>query len=230
MPEYIKRLIMAGESQVLDFKFEISDYRKIARTLVAFSNTDGGRLLIGVKDNGAIAGVRSDEEYFMVEGASRLYCRPEVRFSVREWQVEGRKVLEVIIEQGKQKPYRAQEPEGTWTAYIRQGDQNFKAPAILLKVWERQQSGRGTTIFFRNQERTLLRYLEVNESISLSKFRRLAGLSAQQAEMILADFIVLGLLKLEFSGQGMHFSLVTDYRRIIKSLKKEESGLEESNI
>ena len=57
--EYIHILIAEGEHQQQDFKFEISDARKIARTLSAFSNTDGGRLLIGVKDNGKIAGVRS---------------------------------------------------------------------------------------------------------------------------------------------------------------------------
>ncbi|MCK4854687.1 MAG: ATP-binding protein, partial [Bacteroidales bacterium] len=61
---------------MLDFKFEISDARKIARTLVAFSNTDGGKLLIGVKDNGKIAGIRSEEEYHMLEAAAELYCRP----------------------------------------------------------------------------------------------------------------------------------------------------------
>ena len=35
---YIERLIKEGEHQLLDFKFEISDSRKIAKTLVAFSN------------------------------------------------------------------------------------------------------------------------------------------------------------------------------------------------
>jgi predicted HTH transcriptional regulator len=54
---YIKNLIKQGEHQQLDFKFEITDSKKIARSLVAFANTDGGKLLIGVKDNGAIAGV-----------------------------------------------------------------------------------------------------------------------------------------------------------------------------
>ena len=83
MPDYIKRLIAEGEHQMLDFKFEVSDFRKIARTLVAFSNTDGGRLLVGVKDNGTIAGVRSEEEYFMIEGAARIYCKPEVHFKVK---------------------------------------------------------------------------------------------------------------------------------------------------
>jgi len=59
MSRYIQKLIEEGEHQRLDFKFEITDARRLARTLVAFANTDGGRLLIGVKDNGAVAGVRS---------------------------------------------------------------------------------------------------------------------------------------------------------------------------
>ena len=224
MPDYIKQLISGGESQVLDFKFEISDYRKIAKTLVAFSNTDGGRLLVGVKDNGAIAGVRSDEEYFMVEGASRLYCRPEVRFSVREWQVDGRKVLEVIISRGKERPYMSQEADGRWTAYVRQGDQNFKAHVVLLKVWQRENSGKGTTVHFREAEMILLRYLEEGRCITLSKFRRLAGLSSSRAESILVDFMTLKLLKLEFSGNSVQFSLTAAYRRIIASLGIEEEG------
>ena len=59
--QYIRQLVSEGEHCHQDFKFEISDARKIARSLSAFANTEGGRLLIGVKDNGKIAGVRSDE-------------------------------------------------------------------------------------------------------------------------------------------------------------------------
>ena len=106
MNNYIKHLIEGGENQQLDFKFEIADSRKIARTLVAFANTDGGHLLVGVKDNGAVAGVRSDEEFFMAEGAARMYCRPEVPFEVRDWNVDGRRVLEIIIPKSDQRPHR----------------------------------------------------------------------------------------------------------------------------
>ena len=59
--EYIYRLIAEGEHQTQDFKFEISDACKIARSISAFANTDGGRLLVGGKDNGKIAGVRAEE-------------------------------------------------------------------------------------------------------------------------------------------------------------------------
>ena len=45
MESYLKKLIAEGENQQLDFKYCISDSRKIARTLSAFANTDGGRIL-----------------------------------------------------------------------------------------------------------------------------------------------------------------------------------------
>ena len=72
----VEEWIAEGEHQRLDFKFEVSDSKKIARTLCAFANTDGGRLLIGVKDNGAVSGIRSEEEYYMIEAAAGMYCRP----------------------------------------------------------------------------------------------------------------------------------------------------------
>ena len=95
----IEALIEQGEHQQLDFKFEVSDSKKIARTLSAFANTDGGRLLIGVKDNGAISGVRSEEEYYMIEAASKMYTHPEVPFTAKRWDVNGKTVLEVYIAQ-----------------------------------------------------------------------------------------------------------------------------------
>jgi len=51
MDNYLRKLIAEGENQHLDFKYCVSDSRKIARTLSAFANSDGGRLLIGVRDN-----------------------------------------------------------------------------------------------------------------------------------------------------------------------------------
>ena len=67
-----------GEHVHQDFKFAITDARKIAKSLSAFANTEGGRLLIGVKDNGKIAGIRSEEELYMIEAAATMYCKPAV--------------------------------------------------------------------------------------------------------------------------------------------------------
>ena len=73
--QYLEKLISEGEHVHQDFKFAISDARKIAKSLSAFANTEGGRLLVGVKDNGKIAGVRSEEELYMIEAAAN-YSKP----------------------------------------------------------------------------------------------------------------------------------------------------------
>ena len=59
---YVLTYISEGEHLKQDFKMRIDDAQKIARSLVAFANTSGGRLLIGVKDNGNVCGVRPEEE------------------------------------------------------------------------------------------------------------------------------------------------------------------------
>ena len=121
---YIQKLILQGEHQTQDFKYCISDSRKIARSLVAFANTDGGRLLIGVKDNGRIAGVRSEEEYYMVESAAKIYSKPEIHFTTKQHILEGKTVLEVIVEPSNEKPHFARDEEGKWWAYFRKDDEN----------------------------------------------------------------------------------------------------------
>ena len=55
---YILRLISEGEHQQQDFKYKITDAMKLARSVSAFANTEGGRLLIGIRDDGAVSGVK----------------------------------------------------------------------------------------------------------------------------------------------------------------------------
>ena len=196
---HILKLISEGEHQLLDFKFEISDAHKIARSLSAFANTDGGRLLIGVKDNGAIKGIRSEEEYYMLDAAANLYCTPPVPFQVKQWGLSGKTVLEVTIPKSDKKPHFAEDPAGKWAAYIRVKDQNFPANRVLLKVWEREKLPKGVTIKFTDHEKLLLSYLEEHDSITISKFIRLTGLSRYKAEQILIRFISLRIIGMEFT-------------------------------
>ena len=204
---HIRSLISEGEHEQLDFKFEITDARRIARSLVAFANTRGGRLLIGVKDNGAIAGMRSDEEFYMVESAAKMYCKPEVDFSLREWTVNGKKVLEIIIEPSLGKPHYAATKEGKWLVYIRVADQNLLANRVLLKVWKNEKMGKGVFVKFMEPEKTLLEYLEANSTITLSKFMRIAAVSRDRAENILVKFILLKTIRIIFIAQGAFYSL-----------------------
>jgi len=201
MNNYISKLIRQGEHQTQDFKYCINDSKKIARSLVAFANTDGGRLLIGVKDNGRIAGVRSDEEYYMVESAAKIYSKPPIEFTTKQHFVDGKTILEVIIEPSEEKPHFARDEEGKWWAYFRKDDENRLATKIMIEVWKRRKSPEGILINYSEDEKTLLDYLENNEKISVSKYARLAHLSFKKAEQIIINFRSLNILK-DFVGDN----------------------------
>lgn len=207
MNSYISKLILQGEHQTQDFKYCISDSRKIARSLVAFANTDGGRLLVGVKDNGRIAGVRSDEEYYMVESAAKIHSKPAINFSTKQHQVEGKTVLEVLVEPSSEKPHFARDEEGKWWAYFRKDDENRLANKIMIEVWKKQKSKTGMLISYSEDERILLDYLENNERISVSKYSRIAHVPYKQAEQIIINFRTLNILNDNFNGSRIDYEL-----------------------
>lgn len=205
--EYIHALIGEGEHQQQDFKFEISDARKIAKTLSAFSNTDGGRLLIGVKDNGKIAGVRSEEEKYMIEAAAQLYCRPEVSYSMKNYTAEGRNVLVVEIEESDRKPVYARDENGKYLAYLRIKDENILATPVHLRIWQQSESPQGELMEYTEREQLLLNLLEENERLSLNKYCRLAHLSRRAAEHLLAKLVRYDIIETVFEEHKFHFKL-----------------------
>jgi len=210
MDSYLKKLIEEGENQHLDFKYCVSDSRKIARTLTAFANSDGGRLLIGVRDNGSIAGVKSDEEYYMVETAAHLFCRPEISFNVTQHNAGGKTVLEVAVRKGDKRPYQAKDDNGKWLPYFRNNDQNLIANRVLLQVWRKKEKPAGVLVKFSVVENTLLDYLHKNGSITLSGFRKIARIKAARAEAILANLIIFRVLIMNASEKGFSYELNTE--------------------
>jgi len=204
---YIHTLIRQGEHQQQDFKFAINDSRKIARSLVAFANTKGGRLLIGVKDNGKIAGVRTEEEFHMVEAAAQLYCKPEIQIERKDWLVETKKILEITVPESENKPYYARDEEGRWKAYVRVADENILADIVMLQVWKKQKSAKGVKIKYSQAEKFILSYLNEHENISLKQFYKKSGIGRYRAVNVISDLIVVGLLDYDFVDNKILYKL-----------------------
>jgi hypothetical protein len=211
MGRYIHNLILKGEGMNLDFKYCISDPRKIARTLSAFSNSEGGKLLIGVRDNGSLAGVRSDEELYMIDAAATIYCSPEVAIRTKNHTINGKTILEVDVPGSEEKPVRAKDENGRWRAYFRQHDQNFMADRVILQVWRRIGKNRGVLLRFDDKENMLLSHLRTEGEITVSEFRQLAGINGITAEKILSDFILCGLISYEAGEKGIFYRLSDDF-------------------
>jgi len=205
--KYLRSLIAGGESQELDFKFEISDAKKIARTLSAFANTDGGRLLIGVKDNGRISGIRSEEEYYMVESAASLYSKPEVPFESRHHLIEGKQVLEIYIPPSDRKPVYARDEENRWKAYIRVADQNVLAGIVQLQVWKEEKRVRGKLLEYTRREEILLGYLNDNPGSGLSRIQRDTGFPRKELISLLTKLVLFDVLNMHFQDGQNRFWL-----------------------
>jgi predicted HTH transcriptional regulator len=209
MEHFLKQLIAEGENQHLDFKYCVSDSRKIARTLSAFANSDGGRILIGVRDNGSIAGIKSDEEIYMVDTAAHLFCRPEITYTIKQHTTERKTILEVEVIKGNKRPYQVKNENGRWLAYFRHNDQNLVTNRVLLQVWRKEGKESGVLVKFGKVENSLMDYLKKNGSITLSKFRKIARISSYKAESILANLIIFKVLIMNSSEKGFTYELNT---------------------
>lgn len=202
---YIQKLISEGEHIHQDFKFAISDARKIAKSLSAFANTEGGRLLVGVKDNGKIAGVRSEEEIYMVEAAATLYCRPEIELETHIYHIEGKDVLEVQINESTQKPiYALDENNHPW-AYVRIKDENILGNPIHLNIWKHDREEKKVIITYTQREQQVLTILKQQGALTLGQCSKLTRMNRKQISRLLADFIRFGLVEQYFEEHTFYF-------------------------
>jgi len=190
----IKKYLIDGEGETLDYKQEISSASKIAKTMVSFANHKGGVLLVGVRDNRSIAGIRSEDEKYMLELAASFYCKPEINLELEEHNIGGKIILECTIPEGELKPYSAKGEDGKWWVHIRNKDKSLLASKIVVDVLKRQASNKGTLIKYGKNEEALLKYLEDNERITLQQFRKMVNISKWRASKILVNLISAGVI------------------------------------
>jgi len=207
--EELLQMIKEGEHQKQDFKFRVDSSQKIAKTICAFANTDGGKLLIGVKDNGRVAGVDPQEEYYMIDGAANLYCKPAINFNTMVYSAEDKLVLEIEVPSSDSRPHFAKDEQQQWIAYVRQNDENFRANRVLLNYLRDKtpKSKRKNLIAYGAHERALFDYLSEHEDISLSKFSKMAGIPMARAEKTLSMFLKWEIITWQASEQGIRFAL-----------------------
>lgn len=191
--EYIFELIEQGEHENQDFKFSISDSRKIARSISAFANNSGGRLLVGVKDNGKIAGLRNEEEFYMIEQAAEMYCKPAYKVEQTLYCVEGKFVLLVDVPATDKRPVMAQDDNRKWRTYYRVEDENIVAPSLLVKIWTSKKA-KGVLFEYSPREAAVLRLISQKEMATLQEievFCHLSNTSATDIAVFLCSMDVI---------------------------------------
>jgi len=205
----IKRLIFEGEGVSLDFKKTISSCEKIARTMVSYANNKGGRLLIGVADDGTIKGVKAeDEERYMITRAAHIFSKPALEPLFEEVYVDDKLVLIVDIPESPLKPHYALAEDGKWWVYVRVKDKSILASKIVVDVLKRSSGDTGVMIEYSANERNLLQYLEKSNRITVKEFCELLKLTRKRAQRILVDLILSGVIRIHTTEKEEYYTAV----------------------
>lgn len=193
----IRKLILEGEGTTLDFKKTITSCIKIAKTMVSFTNNRGGRLLIGVADNGKIVGVKSeDEEKYMIQKAAQFFIKPAIDPIFEEIYIDDKTVLVVEIKESEIKPHYALGDDQKWWVYIRVKDKSVLASKIVVDVLKRETSDTGVHLEYSSKEKALLEYLEDNERITAREYSTMLNLSRRRTQRILVNLVLSGIIRM----------------------------------
>ena len=203
---YLLKLIQEGEHQQQDFKYRVADACKLAKSVSAFANTYGGRLLIGVRDDGHLSGVRSEEEIYMMHQAAYKYCKPEASIKFDTYHVEGRTIVVATVPPSDKRPVCALDEEGKLRAYIRIADENIVASPVHLALWREAQKPKGSVMTYDATVRQLLDAMQGRRT--LNQIVRLSRLPRPKVIILLARLIRFGTAQWEYTDQQFLFSLV----------------------
>jgi predicted HTH transcriptional regulator len=206
--EGLRKLISHGEGLHLEFKRKASHPDKIVRELIAFANTDGGTLLIGIDDNGSMAGVKyPEEEVLAIHQSLQKHCYPTLHLEESIIPISMKKfVVRLDVASGPARPHYFRMANGPKESYVRSNDSSVKASREMLEIVRRSKQKKDTRFIFGAAEKTLMEYLEQKGSISLDEFRTIAGLNHFMAAKKLILLVLANVLKIHATEKGDVYS------------------------
>lgn len=123
------------ESETLELKEIVVE--DIKKEIIAFANSAGGTLYVGVADDGNIVGVENPDT--VIQQISNMVCdsiKPDITMFIRyaAKNVEGKQIVAVEIQRGTERPYylakKGLRPEGV---YVRQGTSSVPATSTAIR-------------------------------------------------------------------------------------------------
>ena len=173
--------IFSGESKNIEYKVTLPDKsEKYMKTVIAFANTQGGKLIIGVDDKThQVIGVESDILFQLMDGIANAVsdsCMPQIIPDIEPQTIEGKDVIVVSVEAGKHRPYYLKSKGKDNGTYIRVAGTSRQAFPEKIKELEME----GARISW--DELTCVGY-PVSENATeklcqdIEKFRKKAGMT-----------------------------------------------------
>ena len=131
---------MEYENERTEFKLRVTD--EIYKEVIAFANTDGGVIYVGIDDRGNVVGPDdTDGSYTRLTNGIRDAIQPDVTMFVR-YVLQNNRVIRVEVSEGSYKPYylkgKGLKPSGV---FVRQGASSVPASPELIRRMIRDSDG-----------------------------------------------------------------------------------------
>jgi predicted HTH transcriptional regulator len=204
----LRYLVMQGEGQQLEFKRKAAFPEKIIREMIAFANSKGGILLVGIGDDGTIPGLKHPEDDSHVIRQALKKCRPSL--PVKETFIaigNNRSVLQYEVAESDRKPHYYFISDLEKEAYVRVEDRSIKASREMREIAKRSQVKKDIRFHYGEYEQLLMRYLDAHETITLKKFTEVSGLKRFMASKKLVLLVLADVLRITPHEKGDIYSL-----------------------
>ncbi len=195
----LKTLVRQGEGLNIEFKLKSNHPEKIIREVVAFANSNGGKLLIGVSDDKLIKGLKyAEEDEYVITRNIEKYIYPAIDYTIKRIRVEeDRDVLVYHIKASPFKPHYVDldgHPENR-KAYIRIEDKSIQASREMREILKGQRKEKNLRFTFGEKEKTLFQYLDIHQHITVNTFARIANIPLKLASRTLVLLVLTQVLK-----------------------------------
>ena len=203
----LSEILLDGENQYQAFFENTNDQEEIAKTLIAFSNSEGGVLLVGLKKNGKITGINPEFENECISHITKECCSPKIEYNSRVLQLEYRLLLEICVPPYNSKPVRFINNYKN-EIYIRTKKSNLKANKIQENVWKYKNINGLRPNQLLNDDEVVLNFIISNPKSSLTKLHKNIEYPIDTVDYILVRLICWDIIQMELSEFGCEFSLI----------------------
>ncbi|GAB4132391.1 MAG: ATP-binding protein [Raineya sp.] len=207
----LRKLIRQGEGLHTEFKLKTTHPEKIVREIVAFANTDGGLLLIGVSDDKQLLGAKfPDEDEYVIEKAIKEYCSPPINYTLERIPIaeeSEREILLFHIEKSQEAPHYIIKGDDKGKVYVRVADRSIQASKEMRSILKEQKKHKAFRFNYGEKEQKLMSYLAIHSAITVAKFAEIASIAPKTASRTLVLLCLANVLRIQASEEADLFVL-----------------------
>jgi predicted HTH transcriptional regulator len=195
--QQLRLLVSQGEGASLEFKRKAAFPEKIIREMIAFANTKGGIVLIGIGDDGSLAGLKHPEDELHVMKEALKKVRPSLNYKVTIIPIGNfRTVIQYEIPESKRKPHYILGENKMKESFVRVEDKSIKASREFREIVKRKQRMKDIRFHYGEHEKFLMQYLDQKKVITLKEFSTLRRLNRLYASRKLILLVLANVLRI----------------------------------